>query len=322
SQVNYPFKLFNDLQTQNFTLEVAIIPQQTAPEKIINLSRQLVVKIQGNTAEITPYSPLIVTDNQAFYVKQKITYQQFLDNLAGFNVILSNQTDNLFVGGLKVTLFMDLNGNQKETILLEQPLNLLPVLKLCIQDKSGNIIGGNTILKQAQSPEFSGMQITKSFWTNPYNFTLFDPPAMQIFELEANVQINQPQPLTEKIINNIAIRFQDENSNYHLLTPSTVIQGNNMTIKRQLSYSQLLDISDKLKLTVKNLNNVETSGKVRLTVKMNINRVPAVFTLFEQDFSLAAVPPKDILKICYQDQDGKIINTDKQGTVFTILGTQ
>ncbi|MFM6532356.1 MAG: phage tail protein I, partial [Dolichospermum sp.] len=46
SQVNYPFKLFNDLQTQNFTLEVAIIPQQTAPEKIINLSRQLVVKIQ------------------------------------------------------------------------------------------------------------------------------------------------------------------------------------------------------------------------------------------------------------------------------------
>lgn len=322
SQVNYPFKLFNDLQTQNFTLEVAIIPQQTAPEKIINLSRQLVVKIQGNTTEITPYSPLIVTDNQAFYVKQKITYQQFLDNLAGFNVILSNQTDNLFVGGLKVTLFMDLNGNQKETILLEQSLNLLPVLKLCSQDKSGNIIGGNTILKQAQAPEFSGMQITKSFWTNPYNFTLFDSPIIQIFELEATVQINQPPAITEKIINNIAIRFQDENSNYHLLTPTTVIQGNKMTIKRQLSYPQLLNISDKLQLTVKNLNNVETSGKVRVSVKMNINLVPAVFTLFEQDLNLAAVPPKDILKICYQDQDGKIINTDKQGTVFTILGTQ
>lgn len=95
-----------------------------------------------------------------------------------------------------------------------------------------------------------------------------------------------------------------------------------MTIKRQLSYSQLLDISDNLKLTVKNLNNVETSGKVRVSVKMNINLVPAVFTLFEQDIKLAAVPPKDILKICYQDQDGKIISTDKQGTVFTILGTQ
>lgn len=321
SQVNYPFKLFNDLQTQDFTLEVAIIPQQTTPEKIINLSRQLVVKIQGNTTEITPYSPLIVTDNQAFYVKQKITYQQFLDNLAGFNVILSNQTDNLFVGGLKITLFMDLNGNQKETILLEKSLNLLPVLKLCSQDKSGNIIGGNTILKQAQSPEFSGMQITKSLWTNPYNFTLFDSPIIQIFELEATV-LNQPPAITEKIINNIAIRFQDENSNYHLLTPTTVIQGNKMTIKRQLSYPQLLDISDKLQLTVKNLNNVETSGKVRVSVKMNINLVPAVFTLFEKDLNLAAVPPKDILKICYQDQDGKIINTDKQGTVFTILGTQ
>ncbi|MFN7660765.1 MAG: phage tail protein, partial [Dolichospermum sp.] len=224
--VNYPFKLFNDLQTQDFTLEVAIIPQQTTPEKIINLSRQLVVKIQGNTTEITPYSPLIVTDNQAFYVQQKITYQQFLDNLAGFNVILSNQTDHLFVGGLKVTLFMDLNGNQKETILLEQSLNVLPVLKLCSQDKSGNIIAGNTILKQAQSPDFSGMQITKSFWTNPYNFTLFDSPIIQIFELEATVQINQPPAITENIINQITVRFQDENSNYHLLTPDRLIQGN------------------------------------------------------------------------------------------------
>jgi hypothetical protein len=321
SQVNYPFQLFNDLQTQDFTLEVAIIPQQTTPDKILNLSQQLVVKIQGNTTEIIPYSPLISTDNQAFYVEQQITYQQFLDNLAGFNVVLSNQTDNLFIGRLKLTLSFDLNGNKKETILLEQFLNLLPVLKICSQDKSGKIIAGNTILKQAQAPEFSGMQITKAFWTNPYNFTLFDFPVMQKFELEATVQINQPQAITENIINQITVRFQDENSSYHLLTPETVIQGNKITIKRQLSYSQFLDVSDKFKLTVKNLNNIETSGKVSVTVKMNINRVPAIFTLFEQDFKLAAVPPKDTLKICYKE-NGKIITTDKQGTVFTVLGTQ
>jgi phage tail-like protein len=355
SQVNYPFTLFNDLQTQNFTLEVAIIPQQTTPDKLLNLSQQLVVKIQGNITEIIPYSPSISADNQAFYVKQQITYQQFLDNLAGFNVILSNQTDNLFLGRLKLTLSFDLNGNKKEAILLEQSLNLSPVLKLCSQDKSGKIIGGNTILKQAQAPEFSGMQITnlklcsqdksgkiiggntilkqaqapefsgmqitKSLWTNPHNFILFDFPIMQKFELEAILQINQPKPLTEKILNQITVRFQDENSNYHLLTPETVIQANKMTIKRQLSYSQFLDVSDKFKLTVKNLNNVETSGKVSVTVKMNINQVPAIFTLFEQDFKLAAVPPKDTLKICYKE-NGKIITTDKKGTVFTILGTQ
>jgi phage tail-like protein len=321
SQVNYPFTLFNDLQTQDFTLEVAIIPQQTTPDKILNLSQQLVVKIQGNLTEIIPYSPLISTDNQAFYVRQQITYQQFLDNLASFNVILSNQTDNLFLGRLKLTLSFDLNGHKKETILLEQSLNLSPVLKLCSQDKLGKIIGGNTILKQAQAPEFSGMQITKSLWTNPYNFILFDLPIMQKFELEATVQINQPQPLTENILNQITVRFQDENSSYHLLTPETVIQANKMIIKRQLSYSQFLDVSDKFKLTVKNLNNVETSGKVSVNVKMNINQVPAIFTLFEQDFKLAAVLPQDTLKICYKE-NGKIITTDKKGTVFTILGTQ
>jgi phage tail-like protein len=322
SQVNYPFKLFNNLQTQDFTLEVTIIPEQTIPDEISILSKQLVVQIQGNTTKISPYSPLISTDNQAFYVKQKITYQQFLDNLAGFNVALSNQTDSLFVGRLKVRLYFDLNGNKKENILLEQPLNLSPVLKVCSQDQSGKIIGGNTILKQVQSPELSGMQITKSLWTNPYNFTLFDSPMMQKFELEATLQINQPQSVTENIINQITVRFQDENSNYHLLTPETIIQANKMTIKRQLSYLQLLDISDKLKLTVKNLNNVETSGKVSVTVKMNINRVSAIFTLFEQDFKLLSVAPNDILKICYKNKDGKIIATDEQGTVFTVLGTQ
>jgi hypothetical protein len=145
---------------------------------------------------------------------------------------------------------------------------------------------------------------------------------LQKFELEATVQINQPPAITENIINQITVRFQDENSNYHLLTPDRLIQGNKMTIKRQLSYPQLLDISDNLKLTVKNLNNVETSGKVCVSVKMNIDLVPKVFTLFEQDINLAAVPPKDKLKICYQDQDEKIISTDKQGTVFTVLGTQ
>ncbi|MEB3310778.1 MAG: phage tail protein [Snowella sp.] len=323
SQVNYPFKLFNDLKTQDFTLKVAIIPQQITRDKLEILSKQLVVKIQGNTTEITPYSSLIATDDQAFYVKQQITYQQFLDNLGGFNVILSNQTDNFFLGRLKVTLFFELNGNKKETILLEQPLNLSPVLKLCSQDKSGKIIGGNTILKQAQAPEISGMQITKSLWTNPYNFILFDLPIMQKFELEATLQINQPEPLTENILNQITVCFQDENSSYHLLTPETIIQVNKIIIKRQLSYPQLLDVSNKLKLIIKNLNNVETSGKASVTVKMNINQIPVTFNLFEQDldFKLAAVPPKDTLKICYEE-NGKIITKDTKGTVFTVLGTQ
>jgi len=143
----------------------------------------------------------------------------------------------------------------------------------------------------------------------------------QKFELEATVQINQPPEITENIIDQITVRFQDENSNYHLLTPATVIKSNIMTIKRQ--YQIPFNISDNLKLTVKNLNNVEISVMVSVCVNMNIEEALITHTLLTpSNFNLAAVLPKDTLKICYQDQYGKIINTDKQGTVFTILGTQ
>jgi hypothetical protein len=137
--------------------------------------------------------------------------------------------------------------------------------------------------------------------------------------LEGIVTINQSQSVTENIINQIIVRFQDNNSSYHLLTPETVIQGKKITIKRQLSYQQLIDIFDQLKLTVKNLNNVEISGQVSVTINNGVTRIS---TVFEQDFKLAAISPKDILKICYKNQDGKIITTDEQGTVFTVLGTQ
>lgn len=146
---------------------------------------------------------------------------------------------------------------------------------------------------------------------------------LQKFELEATVQINQPPAITENIINQITVRFQDENSNYHLLTPApaTVIESNKMTIKRQ--YQRPFNISNNLKLTVKNLNNVEISGIVSVCVTMNIGGVLGTHALpTPSNFKLAAVLPKDTLKICYKDEDGKIINTDKQGTVFTILGTQ
>jgi phage tail-like protein len=137
--------------------------------------------------------------------------------------------------------------------------------------------------------------------------------------LEGIVTINQSQSVTENIINQIIVRFQDNNSSYHLLTPETVIQGKKITIKRQLSYQQLIDIFDQLKLTVKNLNNVEISGQVSVTINNGVTRIS---TVFEQDFKLAAISPNDILKICYKNQDGKIITTDEQGTVFTVLGTQ
>lgn len=149
-------------------------------------------------------------------------------------------------------------------------------------------------------------------------------PKFELFELEATVQINQPPAIMENIINQITVRFQDENSSYHLLIPETVVQGNQMTIKRQFSYPQLLDTSDSLKLTVKNLNNIEISGIVSVCVTMNINvnGVPKTDTLSTTSFKLAAVPPKDTLKICYKNQNGNIINTDEEGTIFTVLGTQ
>lgn len=308
SQFIYPFKLFDNPQTQEFILEVAITPNNAS--QIPTLPKQLIVQIQGNSTAITPYTPTTSTDNQAFYVKQTIAYQQFLDNLTGFNIQLSNRTDNLFTGTLKVKLYFNLNQVLSSNTLLEQPLNLLPVLKICQQDNTKKIVAGNTIVKP------SGMQITKYMWTSPYNFTLFDSPATQKLQLEVIVEISQPPTVTVDLTNKIAVRLQDDFSAFYLLTPETIIENNRIRIKRQLDYQQFLQTLDRLQVTIKNLNNVRVTGKVSVQVTMNINQHPATYQVVNQNFDLAAVATANVLQICRRNDSGAIIGGN------TILGTQ
>jgi phage tail-like protein len=320
SLASYPFKLFGTPQTQEFTLEVAITANQISTDKIPAIAKQIAVQIQGDLQKIAPYAPKITTNNQTISVKQKITYQQFLDNFSKFNIILSNRTDNLLVGNLAVNLYFNLNGKEYSNQLLSQSLSLLPVLKICRKDNSGQVIEGNTIIKQAQEPQRSGMQITQAMWTEPYRFNLFDLPADQTLELEAVVEINQPQVITSELTNKITVRIQDNNSKFYLLTPNIAINDNTIKITRQLNYQQFLQTVDSLKLVVKNLNNVAVIGKVSVQVTMNINQRLSSFQLFQEDLNLAAVPLKNILQICYKDENGNVVTNIKE-PILTIIGT-
>jgi hypothetical protein len=324
SQVFYPFQLFSSPKTQDYTLEIAVIPS-TSDISIDTLANQLVVRIQGNLTYIFSDSPVISTDGNTFYVRQKLTYQNFLDNLSGLNVTLSNRTDRLFRGRLILKLYFDLNKGRQSRILLDQSLELPPVLKIIVRENLRNI-EGNTLIRQAEPPEASGMQITPFLWTNPYYFTLFDPPNLEKLEIAATVEITEPSPLTASaiaaIIGKITVRFQDNISQLHLLTPETTIEGNKITIKRQLNYQKSKETLDSLRVTLKSINNIQVSGKLTVTVKLNINQTPSVHAILEQNFSLPAVRPQDTLKICYKDKNQKIIIKDDQGTVFTALGTQ
>ncbi len=317
---SYPFTLFSTPKTQEFTIEVAITATQISADKIPAIAKQIAVQIQGELKKITPYAPTVETNNQTISIKQKITYQQFLDNLSKFNIILSNHTDNLLVGNLAVNLYFNLNGIEYSNQLLSQSLSLLPVLKICRKNTAGQIIEGNTIIKQSLEPQRSGMQITQLMWTSPYRFNLFNLPTDQTLELEASVKINKPQKTTPDLVNNIMVRLQDNSSKFYLLTPNAVTSSNKIKITRTLNYQQFLDTLDELKLVVKNLSNVAISGKVSVQVTMNINQRSASFQLFQEDFNLAAVPLKNILQICYKDENGNVV-TNIEEPILTIIGT-
>lgn len=326
SHVAYPFKLFAPLPNQKFAIEVTITPNDINNISINPLTKQLLVQIQGKSQIITPYSPEIIVNAQSFSVKHNLTYQQLQENLAGFNVALSNRTDKQFVGTLTIKLYFSINEIEYNNTVLEQPVNLSAVLKICSKNAQGKIIAGNTIFKQASQAQPSGMKLTESIWTKPYSFQIFEPPKVQELqpniialieklEFAAIVEITQPNPITSDLLNKITVRLQDKFSDYHLLTPETIINNNQITIKRTLYYQQFLQTIDQLAVTIKNLNNVEIVGKVVVQVSLNINHRLSTYKLLEQTFSLKNVPDYDILQICRRDEEGKIISGN------TIIGT-
>ncbi|MBD2438752.1 phage tail protein I [Nostoc sp. FACHB-110] len=341
SYVAYYFKLFAPPLNQKFAIEVTITPNNVNSVPITQLAKQLVVQIQGNSKIITPYSPEIIVSDQFFSVKQNLTYQNLQENLAGFNVTLSNRIDKQFIGNLTVKLHFSINDKDFENILVaENDVQLSPVLKICIQNEKKEIIAGNTIFQPASKSKQPGMKLTEYVWTKPYSFQIFEPPKIQELqpniialieklELAAIVEITKPDTITTDLLNKITVRLQDDLSDFHLLTPATIIDSNKITIKRVLSYQQFLQTIDKLAVTIKNLNNAEIVGKVIVQVSFNLNQRLSTYKLLEQTFHLAAVPLEDILQICWVNDKGEImyetIHND-QGkivaqTIPTILGT-
>lgn len=326
SHVAYPFKLFEPPQNQKFVIEVIITRNTTNISPINQLVKQLIIQLQGNSKFIITNASAIITDNQSFTVKYDLNYQHLQDNLTGFSVTISNRTDKDFVGKLAIKLYFYMNGKEYSNTLLEQTINLSPVLKICHPNNAGKIIEGNTIFQQAIQPQKSGMRITEYLWSKPYSFQTFEPPKIQELqpeitaileklELEAIVEITQPNAITSDILNKIAVRLQDDVSDFHLFIPETSKEMNQIKIKRNLYYQQFMQTIDNLKVTIKNLNNIDIAGRVKVQATLNLNQRLSTYNLLEQTFSLTAVLPYNILEICRKNEEGQVIAGN------TILGT-
>ncbi|QLE58029.1 phage tail protein I [Nostoc sp. TCL26-01] len=326
SHIIYTYKLFAPPQEQKFAIAVTITPNNFNSTQITQLAKQLLVQIQGNSKSLGSSPPEITSNNQSFSVKQNLTYQHLQDNLAGFNVTLSNRTDKQFQGNLAIDFHFYINDKLYINTLLEQPINLAPVLTICRENQKKEIIAGNTIFQK--SPP-RGMKITESMWTKPDNFKLFTPPQIQELtpqlialiekiDLEAIVEITQPNPITSDVLNKITVRLQDNFSDYDLLIPETIIANNQITIKRTFYYQQFLQNIDMLALTIKSLHDTDIAGKVTLQATLNINQRLSTHKLLEQSFNLTAVPAYNILQICQKNERGEIIFGQ---TIPTILGT-
>ncbi|BAY84771.1 phage tail protein [Calothrix parasitica NIES-267] len=327
SQVVFPFKLFEYLQNQTFFIEVKINPQENNTVPVNQLAKQLVIQLQGNSKLINLDSPHIIIDNQSFTVKYKLNYQSLADNLKGFNVKLSNRTDKYFVGDLAINLYFYINEIEHRKTLLEQPINLSPVLKICRLNSAEEMIEGNTIFKLTNQPQESAMRITENPWTQPYNVQTFAAPERQELqpeitaiieklEIEAILEVAQTD-LDNIDLNKIILRLKDDVSDFHLFTPETSIENNQITIKRTIYYQQFLQTIDKLSVTIKNINNIDITGKLTVQASLNINHNLSTYKLLEKNFNIAKVSPQEILQIC--SNVGETHNEDE--TVLTILGT-
>lgn len=343
SQFSHTFKLFEETPNQRFAIEVKITPSSEINSSEINqLSKQLLIELQGNSQEITLDLPETTTNEEEKYfaVKYALNYQHFQENLDGFNVKLSNRTDKDFTGKLTIKLYFDINQKTYDKILREEQINLSPVLKICIQNKGERI--GNTIFKQAIPPQRSGMRITEYMWSQPYRFKTFTAPKIQELqpnitaiiekiELEAIVEVTELNPVTPDILNKITVRLKDDVSDFHLFTPETTIEKNPeppipttiIRIKRILYYYQFMQTIDKLTVTLKHLNQVEIEGKVTVKVSLDLNQNLSTYELLEQPFNLDSVPIPNILQICRKDKEGNIIRKENDISLNnTTIGTQ
>jgi phage tail-like protein len=328
SEVAYPFKLFNSIPEQKFAIEVKITPDQSNSSSLDRLAKKLVIRLEGNSQSLNLDSPEVIIGDRDFIVKYELNYQHFPGNLEGFNIQISNLTDNSFTGNLAIKLYFYINEIEHNNLLLEQSLNLSSVLKICRLNNAKEVIEGNTIFQQTARSSESGMRITQSIWTQPYIVQTFAAPKIQELQpniiaiidridLEAIVEITQPTQVTTDLLNKITVRLKDDVSELHLLIPETNIENNKIKIKRTLYYQQFMQTIDRLQVTIKNLNNIAVVGKVTVTASLTINRSLSTYQLLEQDFNLEAVANHNILRICRKSDRGEIIKEDNN----TILGT-
>lgn len=329
SQVIFPFKLFESLQNQIYFIEVKINFQEDNLIPVTQLANLLVIQLQGNLQEIVPDSSEIIIDNQSFSVKYKLNYQHILDNLSNLNVKLSNRTDKTFIGDLAIKFYFYINQIEYSNTVLEQPINLSPVLKICRLNNANELIEGNTIFQPVNQLQASGMRITEYIWTQPYQFQTFAlPPQQELhsdltaiidkIELEAIVKINQTEAVTQDTLNKIIVRFKDDISENHLFTPETIIENNQITIKRTIYNQRIIQSIDKLSVTIKNLNKIDIVGQIIVQATLEINQRLSSYKLLEENFNIPVTSPFNILEICRQNEAGEIIIGE---TIPTILGT-
>ena len=340
SQDAYDFNLFPPIDEQTYAIKVEITPDSIEDNPIEQLVEQLVVQLQGNSQEyITDLESKtnIKSNNDHCTYIYNLNYQDLADNLEGFNIKLSNQTDNDFVGNMTIKFTYQLHiSTFVPTLLDNTELNLSSVLKICTPINGAIPEEGNTILEipvETESGDLKPtMRITESLWSQPYSFTTFTPPQSQELQpeftaiiekiqLEAIIEITTPGDVSLDMFYKIRARFKDEVSDFHLLTPETEynIESKKMIIKRTIYYQDFLQTTNQLSVTIKNLNNITIAGTVTVQAHLEIDQTRSTCHLGDTEFSLDPLTPNNILQICIPDGDnGVTYDLDK---IPTIIGT-
>lgn len=159
-----PFYLFDDPNLQTFTIDIRIIVESaietiTQNEKTIEqpaeITRNLMFKLGATILEQNSNSYLLSTrpniNNNVLVFQKKVTHEQFLETIAGYQLRLKNLSLKQLSGQVEIDVSLQLNQQIVTHRIVTKPFNLTALgpydrMQICQRNQAGDIISGNTIL--------------------------------------------------------------------------------------------------------------------------------------------------------------------------------
>lgn len=300
------FRLFELPPTSESWLEAILSFEEINPDEIAQLVTGNFVSFASDLFQLN--SRMEALEN-GIRVQSQLTEAQFFHLPQSFNFTISQFSDRPLLGNITINLHVPLNQRLCSFPLAEQSFTISPLLKICQRNEAGEIVAGNTIIRQQNQDISASMQIPRSLEKQKFSFRLFDP-ATQKFRLEVTATISEsPQVEMSKLV----LRLKNQSDKLTQYYSQVNLSGNQFILNQEIDYEHFLANPEGFNFILGNLNESQVQGEIRIKVSFPLNGNSISQILYQQEFILPPItdPGYLILKLCQQlplgDIDGNTI---------------